>query len=122
MFAPALTARPHVEAGKLKGIAVTSSQRTALAPSIPTMGEAGLPGYEVAMWNGLSAPAGTPSDIIDRLAASATKALASEELRSKIRSNGGDPIVMGPKEFADYLAKDIRRWADVIKAAGIKPQ
>jgi tripartite-type tricarboxylate transporter receptor subunit TctC len=122
MFAPGSTALPHVEAGKLKGLAVTSRRRTALAPSIPTMAEAGLPEYEVAMWNGLSAPAGTPRDVVDRLAAAATKALASDELRSKIKANGGDPIVMGPKEFSDYIREDIRRWSDVIREAGIKPQ
>lgn len=122
MFAPASTVLPHIEAGKLKALAVTSRRRTALAPNIPTMAEAGLPGYEVAMWNGLSAPAGTPRDVVDRLAAAATKALASDELRSKIKSNGGDPIVMGPKEFSDYIREDIRRWSDAIRAAGIKPQ
>jgi tripartite-type tricarboxylate transporter receptor subunit TctC len=122
MFAPASTTLSHIESGKLKALAVTSNQRTALAPNIPTMDEAGLPGYEVAMWNGLSAPAGTPPDVVNRLAAAATKAIASEELRSKIKANGGDPIVMGPNEFADYIQKDIRRWADAIQAAGIKPQ
>jgi tripartite-type tricarboxylate transporter receptor subunit TctC len=122
MFTPGSTALPHVEAGKLKALAVTSRRRTALAPSIPTMAEAGLPEYEVAMWNGLSAPAGTPRDVVDRLAAAATKALASDELRSKIKSNGGDPIVMGPKEFSDYIREDIQRWSDVIREAGIKPQ
>jgi tripartite-type tricarboxylate transporter receptor subunit TctC len=122
MFTPGSTALPHVEAGKLKALAVTSRRRTALAPNIPTMAEAGLPEYEVAMWNGLSAPAGTPRDVVDRLAAAATKALASDELRSKIKSNGGDPIVMGPKEFSDYIREDIRRWSDVIREAGIKPQ
>ena len=122
MFAPASTAMPHIQAGKLKAIAVTSKARTALAPDVPTMSEAGLPGYEVSMWNGLSAPAGTPANVVDRLAAAATKAVASDELQAKIKSNGGDPIVMGPKEFADYLQADIRRWSDAIKAAGIKPQ
>jgi tripartite-type tricarboxylate transporter receptor subunit TctC len=122
MFAPASTALPHIEGGKLKALAVTGNRRTALAPNIPTMGEAGLPGYEVAMWNGLSAPAGTPPDIVNRLAAAATKAVASEEIGSKIKANGGDPIIMGPKEFADYIQKDIRRWSDAIQTAGIKPQ
>lgn len=122
MFLPVHVALQHIQAGKLKAIAVTSKARTALAPEVPTMSEAGLPGYEVSMWNGLSAPAGTPASVVDRLAAAATKAVASDELQAKIKSNGGDPIVMGPKEFADYLQADIRRWSDAIKAAGIKPQ
>ncbi len=74
------------------------------------------------MWNGLFAPAGTPPEIVDKLAAAATKAVASADLQSKIKTNGGDPIVMGPKEFGDYLKKDISRWSDAISAAGIKPQ
>jgi tripartite-type tricarboxylate transporter receptor subunit TctC len=122
MFAPVSTAMPQIEAGKLKALAVTGRTRSALAPDVPTMAEAGVPGYEVAMWTGLSAPAGTPSDVIDRLAAAAIKGVASAEFRSKIKSNGGDPIIMGPKEFADYLQADIRRWSDAIEAAGIKPQ
>ena len=74
------------------------------------------------MWNGLFAPAGTPPEVVEKLAAAATKAVASQDLQSKIKNNGGDPIVMGPKEFEDYLHKDIRRWSDAIQPAGIKPQ
>lgn len=122
MFAPASTVMPQVQAGKLKAIAVTGSSRTALAPDVPTMAEAGLAGYEVTMWNGLFAPAGTPPDIVNRLAVAATKAVASEDLQSKIKKNGGDPVVMGPKEFEEYLQNDIRRWSEAISAAGIKPQ
>jgi tripartite-type tricarboxylate transporter receptor subunit TctC len=122
MFAPASSVMPQVQAGKLRAIAVTSGSRTALAPDVPTMSEAGLAGYEVTMWNGLAAPAGTPREIVDRLAAAATKAVASQDLQAKIKSNGGDPIVMGPKEFEAYLQQDIRRWSEAISAAGIKPQ
>ncbi len=122
MFAPASTAMPQIQAGKLKAIAVTSRTRTSLAPDVPTMAEAGMPGYEVTMWNGLFAPAGTPPEIVNRLATAVTKAVASKELQSKIRNNCGDPVVMGPKEFQDYLKEDIRRWSDAISAAGIKPQ
>jgi len=122
MFTPGGIAIPQIQAGKLKAIAVTSNARTSTAPDVPTMSEAGLPGYEVTMWNGLSAPTGTPPEVIDRLAAAAVKAVASEELQSKIKANGGDPVVMGPKEFSAYLQRDIDRWSDVIGAAGIKPQ
>ena len=122
MFAPATSVMPQVQAGKLKAIAVTGNSRTALAPDVPTMSEAGLSGYEVTMWNGLFAPAGTPADVVDKLAAAATRSVASQDLQSKIRNNGGDPIVMGPKEFEAYLQKDIRRWSEAIAAAGITPQ
>ncbi len=122
MFAPASTVLPQIEAGKLKAFAVTAASVPRSHPTFRPWPRPDLPGYEVAMWNGLSAPAGTPPDIVNRLAAAATKAVASEEVRAKIRLNGGDPIVMGPKEFADYIQKDIRRWSEVIEAAGIKPQ
>jgi tripartite-type tricarboxylate transporter receptor subunit TctC len=123
MFTTASSAMQHMEAGKLRAIAVTSAQRTALAREIPTMAESGLPGYEVAMWNGIFAPAGTPGDIVNRLSTATADALkSSPNLRSKITSNGGDPIIMGPKEFSDYIARDIARWAEVTKSAGIAPQ
>jgi tripartite-type tricarboxylate transporter receptor subunit TctC len=122
MFAPATSVMPQVQAGKLKAIAVTGNSRTSLAPDVPTMSEAGLSGYEVTMWNGLFAPAGTPPDVVDKLAVAATRAVASQDLQSKIKNNGGDPVVMGPKEFEAYLQQDIRRWSEAIAAAGIKPQ
>jgi tripartite-type tricarboxylate transporter receptor subunit TctC len=86
------------------------------------MSEAGLAGYKVTMWNGLFAPAGTPPEIVNRLATAAVKSVGSEDLQSKIKKNGGDPIVMGPKEFEEYLRNDIRRWSEAISAAGITPQ
>lgn len=123
MFTTASSAMQHMQAGKLRAIAVTSAQRTALAPEIPTMAESGLPGYEVAMWNGIFAPAGTPSDVVSRLSTATANALqSSPNLRSKITTNGGDPLVMGPKEFSDYVERDIARWAEVTKSAGINPQ
>ena len=122
MFAPASTVMPHVQAGKLRALAVTSKARTSLAPDVPTMSEAGLAGYEVSMWNGLFAPAGTPPEVLERLEAAATRAVASEDLQTKIRRNGGDPIVMGRKEFEKYIQDDIRRWSEAISAAGIRPQ
>ncbi len=122
MFAPPSTAMPHVEAGKLRALAMTGSERSPTMPKLPTVAEAGLPGYEVAMWNGLFAPAGTPPAVVAKLAKAATDAVASEEMQKKIRAGGGDPVVMGPKEFTAYLQKDIKRWSDVIHDAGIQPQ
>jgi len=122
MFAPGSTAMPHVAAGTLKALGVTTPRRSAFAPDVPTVAEAGLPGYDVSMWNGLFAPVGTPPDIIQRLAAVATKAVRSAELQQKIKQNGGDPVALGPQEFADYVEKDIAKWAEVVKGAGIQPQ
>ena len=112
---------PHVEAGKLKALAVTSAQRSELAPNVPTVAESGVPGYDAAMWTGLFAPAGTPPDIVERLSAAATKAVASEDMQSKIKKSGGDPRVMGGKEFDDYVEKDITKWAETVKASASNP-
>jgi tripartite-type tricarboxylate transporter receptor subunit TctC len=122
MFTTASSAMQHIHAGTLKPLAVTSAQRTALAPSIPTMAESGLPGYEVAMWNGIFAPVGTPDDVVNRIATATRNALTLPDLRTKITTNGGDPMIMGPKEFAAYVERDIARWSEVTKAAGIAPQ
>jgi tripartite-type tricarboxylate transporter receptor subunit TctC len=120
-FAPIASGLPHVQAGALKALAVTSAKRSDLAPNVPTVAESGVPGYDAAMWTGLFAPAGTPPDIVDRLSAAATKAVASEDMQSKIKKSGGDPRVMGAKEFADYVEKDIVKWAETVKGSGIKP-
>jgi tripartite-type tricarboxylate transporter receptor subunit TctC len=119
-FAPIASGLPHVESGALKALAVTSATRSELAPNIPTVAESGVPGYDAAMWTGLFVPAGTPQDIVERLSAAATKAVASEDMQSKIKKSGGDPRVMGAKEFGSYIEKDIARWAETVKASNIK--
>jgi tripartite-type tricarboxylate transporter receptor subunit TctC len=121
MFSPISTAKPHLAAGKLRALAITSPQRSALVPDVPTVAEAGVPGYAAAMWTGLFAPAGTPQTIIDRLSAAATKAAGSPALQGKIRNGGGDAIVMGKKDFSNFVQEDIARWQTVVKAAGIEP-
>jgi tripartite-type tricarboxylate transporter receptor subunit TctC len=120
-FAPIASGLPHVQSGALKALAVTSAQRSELAPNVPTVAESGVPGYDAAMWTGLFAPAGTPPDIVERLSAAATKAVASQDMQSKIKKSGGDPRVMGAKDFADYVQKDIVKWSETVKASGIAP-
>jgi tripartite-type tricarboxylate transporter receptor subunit TctC len=119
-FAPIASALPHVQSGALKALAVTSAQRSELAPNVPTIAESGVPGYDAAMWTGLFAPTGTPPEIIERLSAAATKAVASEEMQSKIKKSGGDPRVMGAKDFESYVQKDIAKWSETVKASGIE--
>jgi tripartite-type tricarboxylate transporter receptor subunit TctC len=120
-FAPISSGLPHVQAGSVKALAVTAARRSDLAPNVPTVAESGVPGYDAAMWTGLFAPAGTPPEIIDRLSTAATKAVASEDLQSKIKKSGGDPRVMGAKEFGDYVHRDIVKWSETVKASSIKP-
>lgn len=120
-FAPIATSLEHAAAGKLKALGVTSAKRSSLAPDVPAVAEGGLPGYEVVLWTGLFAPAGTPPDIVERLSAATVKAVGSESMQSRIRKAGGEPQVMGSKDFTEYVRKDFIRWAEAVKAAGVKP-
>lgn len=121
MFSPITTALPQMNAGTVRALAITSPQRSSMAPDVPTVAEAGVPGYAAAMWTGLFAPAATPPAIVAQLAAAATKAAAEPALQSKIRNGGGDAVVMGGKEFNDFVLTDIARWRAVVEGAGIQP-
>ena len=121
MFSPITTALPQMKAGTVRALAITSPQRSSLAPDVPSVAEAGVPGYAAAMWTGLFAPAATPPAIVAQLAAAATKAAAEPALQSKIRNGGGDAVVMGGQEFNDFVLTDIARWRAVVEAAGIQP-
>ena len=121
MFSPITTALPQMKAGTVRALAITSPQRSSLAPDVPSVAEAGVPGYAAAMWTGLFAPAATPPAIVAQLAAAATKAAAEPALQSTIRNGGGDAVVMGGQEFNDFVLTDIARWRAVVEAAGIQP-
>ena len=120
LFAPASAVIQHVEKGELKAIAVTQLQRAGIAPSVPTMSEAGLPGYDIGLWFGLLAPAGTPRPVIDRLARVANAALKEDDVTGPLRKAGLDPLGGTPDEFASYIASEIKKGATVAQAAGIK--
>jgi len=89
---------------------------------VPTIAEAGLPGYEATIWLGIMAPAGTPKPIVDKLNAEINKVLSLPELKTQWAQQGAQPLVMTPAEFEAYLRKDIEKWAKVIETAGIKVQ
>jgi len=110
-----------VREGKLRALAVTSSRRSQLAPELPTIAESGYPGYEFTSWQGLLAPARTPSEIIRRLHIETVKALALPELRVKFADLGLEGLGNSPEEFAAVIKSDMAKWAKVIKEAGIKP-
>lgn len=109
---------PQVKAGKLRAIAVASPQRAAAAPDIPTMGEAGVPGYTVSAWKGLMAPAETPPAIIERLHAAAAKVLADPEIRHRMTSMGAEPVGDTPEHFAQTLRTESAHWAKLVKSTG----
>ena len=120
MFSPASAVMPQVQAGKLKALASASSQRPGIAPDLPTMAEAGVPDFDTSIWFGLMAPAGTPPAIVDRLGRAVNEALKADEVVSKLKSQGFDPLGGAPDEFGRTIATDIERWAAAAQAAGLK--
>ncbi len=119
-FTNIVNALPLVREGKLRGFAVTSRQRSGLAPELPTMAESGFPGFEAVPWFGLYAPAGTPQPIIDKLNRDTVRALAMPDLRAKLAQVGIDVTGSTPAELAAVIKAEIPQWAKVIKDAGIK--
>jgi tripartite-type tricarboxylate transporter receptor subunit TctC len=116
----ASTVMPHVRAGKLKALASGAAKRPHIAPDIPTVAEAAVPGFDNTVWFGLVAPAGTPRPAIDKLNAAAVKALKESEIVSKLKAAGFEPLGSTPAEFAKLIAGDMVMWADAAKAAGLK--
>ncbi|MGZ5147619.1 MAG: Bug family tripartite tricarboxylate transporter substrate binding protein [Burkholderiales bacterium] len=113
---------PLVRAGRMRALAVTSLKRSAAIPELPTLDEAGLPGYELSGWSGLAVPAGTPRAIVLRLNAEINKALLSPAVTKGMASRGGIGVGGTPEEFADHVRKETERLGKLIKAVGIKPQ
>jgi tripartite-type tricarboxylate transporter receptor subunit TctC len=120
MLGVASTILPHVEAGRLKALAQSSSKRAHAAPNVPTMVEAGLPDFEAGVWFGLVAPAGTPRAVIDKLSAAANKALASDDVAAKLRAQGFEPMGGPPDEFAQFIARETVKWTLAAEAAGLR--
>ena len=120
MFNVAATLAPHVEAGKLKAIAVAQSKRAAIMPNVPTLTEAGMPGYDAGIWIGLLAPNGTPPAIVEKLSVAANEALKMEEVQTALKRQGTDPLGSTPKEFADFIRTDIEKWVAVLTSAGLR--
>src|SRR6266403_53598 len=114
MFNVAATLAPHVEAGKLRAIAVAQSKRASIMPDVPTLNEAGTTGYDAGIWIGLLAPAGTPPAIIEKLSAAANEALKTEDVRTALKRQGTDPLGGTPKAFADFISTDIAKWVAVL--------
>ncbi|MDB5812769.1 MAG: hypothetical protein JWN94_4891 [Betaproteobacteria bacterium] len=111
-----------IRAGKLRALAVTSAKRSAVAPELPTVSEAGVPGYVVTGWYGLFVPAATPAPVVATLHAGAVKAIKSKEVSERLSSEAAEIVGSSPREFADYLKAEINKWAAVIRKAQIKPE
>jgi len=119
LFAIASTAQPQIEAGKVRPLAVTSKQRTPLLPNVPTMNEAGLPGFEAVTWFGFEVPAGTPKDIVDKLNAEIGKVLAMPDIKEKLAKQGIDAGGGTSEEFAAYMKDEFAKWGALVKETGM---
>ena len=113
---------PQAQGGRLRALAVTSKQRVATAPDIPTAAESGLPGYEAATWFGLFAPAATPREIISKLNADSVAALNGADVKERMAAQGLFVVANTPAQFADFLKAEIPKWAKIVKDSGVKPQ
>ena len=120
MFDAVTTMAEQVRSGKVKAIATTGQQRSEVMPDVPTLNEAGVPGYEATIWLGLMAPKGTPKPIVDQLNAAVTKIASQADVKQLWGKQGAVPMLMSPEAFDKYLRQDIAKWAHVIKTAGIK--
>jgi tripartite-type tricarboxylate transporter receptor subunit TctC len=121
VFGIALSAMPHVKAGRLTALAVTSASRTRAAPDVPTIAESGYPGFEVTGWFGVLAPAKTPRMLVTKINAEIVRILRLPEIEQRLIAQAADPVASGPDAFARHIAAETRKWAKLIKQAGIKP-
>jgi tripartite-type tricarboxylate transporter receptor subunit TctC len=119
-FGAASTTLPHVRAGELVALALAQSKRSAIAPDVPSMAEAGLPGFDTAVWFGLLAPAGTPPEVIAAVSREVNAALKTEEVIAPLRAQGMEPIGGSPAEFATHIGDEIAKWTPVVEAAGLR--
>ncbi len=121
-FLPTSVVNPHVAAGRLRALAVTTAKRSKTLPDVPTMDEAGTKGYEAAAWSAILAPAGTAPAVINTIYAGITESFKSPSVQSTFEKIGGEPIASSPAEFTRYLDAEISKWRKVVAAAGIKPE
>jgi len=113
---------PHVQSGKLHALGVTTAHRIRALPDVPTIAEAGLPGYESVQWSGMLAPAGTPREIIVKLHGEAVSILRAPEARERLANDGAEVVGSSPEEFSAFLRAETVKWAKVAKVAGIQPE
>ena len=118
MFSSIMTAWPHSREGRMKALAVTSAQRSSIAPDLPTVAEEGLEGFDVNPWYGLFAPAGTPDAVVQRMHAEISEILEQDEIRSRFATLGAEPGAMSQHAFADFVDQEIDKWAKVVADSG----
>ena len=120
MFDNLASALPQIRAGKLKALAVTTSQRTAGLPDVPTMAESGLGGFDVSTWFGIFAPAGTPAPVVAKLNETMTVALRTSEMRERLAKMGADAAPLSPAQFAELVRAELSKYEKVVKFSGAR--
>jgi len=121
-FAPIPATHANIAEGKLRGLAVTSAKRSSLLPDVPTIAESGIPGFEASLYYGLAAPAGTPRPIVDKLNKALRDALASDEVRKRLATDGAEPLPSTPEEYAAHIDQDETKWSKVVRESGAKAE
>jgi tripartite-type tricarboxylate transporter receptor subunit TctC len=120
MFATALSVMPHIRSSRLRALGVTTAKRMTALPELPTIAEAGVPGFEASTWHGVLVPAGTPAPIIEKLNAEINRALQLPDVRERLSALGAEILGGTPKEFADHIQREIRKWGKVVKNLGMQ--
>ncbi|MES2561356.1 MAG: tripartite tricarboxylate transporter substrate binding protein [Pseudomonadota bacterium] len=121
-FGTAASVSPHTKTGRLRGLAVTSGQRSAVLPDLPTIAEAALNGYEMLNWLGLFAPSGTPRAIVDKLSAEVLRIVRTPEIVARLHAQGSEPSPLATDEFAAFVKREVEKWGKVVMATGMTPQ
>ena len=119
-FSSIASALPHINAGKIRALAISSSKRSPAAPDIPTIEEVGFPGFRVDPWHGVFTPTGTPKEIVSKLNAEINKIVGDQTLKKRLSDMGIDPNVMTPEQFGLFLKEEMTKWAEAVKYSGAK--
>ena len=122
MFATSLSVMPHIRADRVRALGVTTAKRTGAMPELPTIAEAGVPGFEASTWHGVFVPAGTPAAVVDRLNSEINWLLQLQDVRERLAALGAEIIGGTSKELADHIQREIPKWAKVIRETGAKAE
>jgi tripartite-type tricarboxylate transporter receptor subunit TctC len=122
LFTPASTVVPHVKAVKLHALGVIGRQRLAALPEVPTLAEAGVPGFEAALWFGLNAPSGTPRSVIERLNKETIRVLELPEVKTQLAAQSIEPAPGSSEQFGAFIQQETAKWTRVVRAAGVKAE
>jgi tripartite-type tricarboxylate transporter receptor subunit TctC len=118
-FGPLVEVLPHIRGGKVKALGITTKKRSPLLPEVPAIGEV-LPGYEVALWNGILAPAKTPADIVNKLNEAIVKVLNQPDVKARFAEQGSEPVGSSPAEFKQFIAGEVGKWKELVRISGAK--